>query len=147
MKDYAIGIDIGTTSAKVVLFDESGEVAAHHSKSYPLLAKEPGAAEQNPDEIYEAVVHSLKQTVIKSGDKAGRIGFLSFSTAMHTLIAVDDNGAPITNSFTWADTRSEPYVMKAKENGLADDIYKCTGVPVHPMTPLFKLMWLKHESP
>jgi gluconokinase len=147
MRSYAIGIDIGTTSTKVVLFDEKGAAVAHHAKSYPLLAEVPGAAEQNPDEIYEAVVYSLRETVRKSGDLAEKIGFISFSTAMHSLIAVDEDGTPLTNSITWADTRSEPYAFSAKSSPDSIDLYKRTGVPLHPMTPLFKLQWLKNERP
>ncbi|MBY6037354.1 gluconate kinase [Fictibacillus nanhaiensis] len=147
MKKYAIGIDIGTTSTKVVLFDERGSAVAQHAEGYPLLALEPGAAEQNPDEIYAAVLTSLKKTIEKSGVKAERIGLLSFSTAMHSLIAVDKEGNPITNSITWADTRSEPFAFKVKSSRDALDLYKRTGVPIHPMTPLFKLMWIKNTSP
>ncbi|ANC78977.1 hypothetical protein ABE65_020095 [Fictibacillus phosphorivorans] len=147
LRNYAIGIDIGTTSTKVVLFDENGAAVAHHSKNYPLLSEEPGAAEQKPDEIYEAVNESLRETVQKSGDLAERIGFISFSTAMHSLIAVDSEGKPLTNSITWADIRSEPYVAAYKSDygETAVELYKRTGVPLHPMTPLFKLQWLKNE--
>jgi gluconokinase len=145
LKSYAIGIDIGTTSTKVVLFDEKGAAVAHHAKSYPLLADVPGAAEQNPDEIYEAVVFSLRETVRKSGDLAEKIGLISFSTAMHSLIAVDADGKPLTNSITWADTRSESYAFTVKSSPEGLDLYKRTGVPLHPMTPLFKLQWLKNE--
>ncbi|WP_306460355.1 gluconokinase [Fictibacillus arsenicus] len=147
MKSYAIGIDIGTTSTKVVLFDEKGAAVAHHAKSYPLLAEVPGAAEQRPDEIYEAVVYSLRETVRKSGDLAEKIGFISFSTAMHSLIAVDSDGKPLTNSITWADTRSESYAFAVRSSAEGLDLYKRTGVPLHPMTPLFKLQWLKNEQP
>ncbi|OOE14724.1 gluconate kinase [Fictibacillus arsenicus] len=147
LKSYAIGIDIGTTSTKVVLFDEKGAAVAHHAKSYPLLAEVPGAAEQRPDEIYEAVVYSLRETVRKSGDLAEKIGFISFSTAMHSLIAVDSDGKPLTNSITWADTRSESYAFAVRSSAEGLDLYKRTGVPLHPMTPLFKLQWLKNEQP
>jgi gluconokinase len=146
LKSYAIGIDIGTTSTKVVLFDEKGAAVAHHAKNYPLLAEVPGAAEQRPDEIYEAVVYSLRETVRKSGDLAEKIGFISFSTAMHSLIAVDSDGKPLTNSITWADTRSESYAFAVKSSAEGLDLYKRTGVPLHPMTPLFKLQWLKNEQ-
>ncbi|MCM3718389.1 gluconokinase [Fictibacillus phosphorivorans] len=147
LKSYALGIDIGTTSTKVVLFDEKGAAVAHHSKNYPLLAEIPGSAEQNPDEIYEAVIYSLRETVRKSGDLAEKIGFISFSTAMHSLIAVDAEGKPLTNSITWADTRSESYAFAARSSAEGLDLYKRTGVPLHPMTPLFKLQWLKNEQP
>jgi gluconokinase len=147
LKSYAIGIDIGTTSTKVVLFDEKGAAVAHHAKNYPLLSEVPGAAEQRPDEIYEAVVYSLRETVRKSGDLAEKIGFISFSTAMHSLIAVDSDGKPLTNSITWADTRSESYAFAVRSSAEGIDLYKRTGVPLHPMTPLFKLQWLKSEQP
>ena len=58
-----IGVDIGTTSTKAVAFDTSGNVLASHSAGYELAEPEPGHAVQDPDEIYAAVLESIRETV------------------------------------------------------------------------------------
>ena len=146
MSTYAIGVDIGTTSMKAVLFTKNGKSICETSVDYPMYHPEPQASEQDPDEILLAVITSIQRLLKES--KAGKeaIRFISFSAAMHSLIAVDALGKPLTPSIIWADQRSEPYAAKLKEtNGLS--IYRNTGTPIHPMSPLAKLMWLKEEKP
>ena len=146
MKTYSIGIDIGTTSTKAIVFKDSGEVLEEASVEYPLLTPEPKAAEQNPDEIVAAVKLATR-TVIQEADLApNEIKLLSFSAAMHSLIALDELGNPLTASITWADQRSESQARRLKEtNGQA--LYEKTGTPIHSMSPLAKLIWLREEKP
>lgn len=146
MSHYSIGADIGTTSTKAVLFSSEGDIVHQATVEYPLLTPEPKAAEQDPDEIVEAVVTAIQSVIANSGVDKKDITVLSFSAAMHSLIAVDAKGKPLTKSLTWADQRAEPYARQLKEtNGKA--IYDKTGTPIHPMSPLTKLMWLKAEQP
>ncbi|GEK91070.1 gluconokinase [Alkalibacterium kapii] len=146
MSTYSIGADIGTTSTKAVLFSETGEIIYQSTVEYPLLTPEPKIAEQDPDEILEAVITAIQNVMKKSAVDKEKITVLSFSAAMHSLIAVDGKGKPLTNSITWADQRAEPYAQQLKET-TGKSIYDKTGTPIHPMSPLTKLMWLKAEMP
>ncbi len=145
MNTYSIGIDIGTTSTKAVIFSDAGETIQEFSVAYPLLTPEPKAAEQDPDEIVQAVKISVQTAIQLAKLKPENIKLLSFSAAMHSLIAVDEMGTPLTASITWADQRSEAQAQQLKEtNGQA--IYEKTGTPIHPMAPLSKLIWLREEK-
>lgn len=146
MSHYSIGADIGTTSTKAVLFSSEGDIVHQATVEYPLLTPEPKAAEQDPDEIVEAVVTAIQSVMANSGVDKKDITVLSFSAAMHSLIAVDAKGKPLTKSLTWADQRAEPYARQLKETN-GKSIYDKTGTPIHPMSPLTKLMWLKAEQP
>ena len=141
---YVIGIDIGTTSTKTVLFTERGEARQEHSVGYPLLSPVPGAAEQDPEEILLAVLITVKQVIQDSQIEPRSIHCLSFSAAMHSLIAVDAQGQRLTNSITWADNRSVKWAEKIKQQG-GREIYCRTGTPIHPMSPFIKLVWLRHK--
>lgn len=143
---YIIGVDIGTTSTKSVLFEENGTIIAQSGQGYPLLKPETEAAEQDPDDIFEAVLHTIEH-ILKEADGSRRIRCVSFSSAMHSLIAVDKEGNPLTRCMTWADNRSAPYAKKLKNGPGALDLYTRTGTPIHPMSPLTKLMWLREERP
>lgn len=146
MSKYSIGVDIGTTSTKAVLFSETGEIMHQSTVEYPLSTPEPKAAVQDPDEIVEAVVVSVKSLVEGSAIDQKHISVMSFSSAMHSLIAVNINGQPLTPSITWADQRAEQYAKALKiTNG--HSIYEKTGTPIHPMSPLSKIIWMREEEP
>ncbi|MBN8192260.1 gluconokinase [Bacillus sp. NTK074B] len=139
-----IGVDIGTTSTKAVLFNKQGKAIHRHGIEYPLHTPTPGTAEQDPEEIFQAVMKCIKEVAVSTKET---ISFVSFSSAMHSLILVDENDQPLTPSITWADNRSAAWAEKIKRemNGL--EIYRRTGTPIHPMSPLVKLAWLKDEKP
>nr|WP_205184822.1 gluconokinase [Metabacillus iocasae] len=141
-----IGVDIGTTSTKAVLFTFDGKVKAMHHVEYPLYTPDAFTAEQNPDEIFAAVLSTIKQVVETSKLKKEEVRFISFSSAMHSLLVVDKHGKPLTNCMTWADKRAARYAEVLNEKGLATPIYRRTGTPVHAMSPLIKLMWLNEEK-
>lgn len=144
---YMIGVDIGTTSTKAVLFSKDGAVISHHTIGYPLLTPTPLTAEQNPAEIYQAVLGTIKETVNKSSIDPNELLCISFSSAMHSVIAIDELGKPLTNCITWADNRSTKWAEKIKDEWNGHSIYMRTGTPIHPMSPLCKIRWIKEEKP
>lgn len=143
---YMIGVDIGTTSTKSVLFEEHGKVVAQSTVEYPLYTPTPVVAEQDPDQIFRAVLRTLRSVMDQSGTGPERVLFVSFSSAMHSLIAVDREGNALTRSITWGDNRSAPWAERLREDGTGHAIYLRTGTPIHPMSPLTKLMWLREEQ-
>lgn len=145
MTNYMMGVDIGTTSTKAVLFTEKGDVVEKANVGYPLHTPDISTAEQDPDEIFQAVLEAVTQIKKAHEDKA--ISFISFSSAMHSLIAVDEHGLPITPCITWADNRSEKWSEKIKTEWNGHGIYRRTGTPIHPMSPLSKITWLVQEHP
>ncbi|HZG54922.1 gluconokinase [Paenibacillus sp.] len=146
-KPYIVAADIGTTSTKAVVVDENGVVRASLSVEYPLHTPAPGRAEQDPDEIERAVAEAVRAAVAKADIRPDDIRCVVFSAAMHSLIALDREGAPLTPSITWADNRAAAYVDVLKQQTDAQAIYAATGTPIHPMSPLLKLMWLKDLDP
>ncbi|MDM0115582.1 gluconokinase [Variovorax sp. J22R133] len=147
MTRIAIGVDIGTTSTKAVAFTTVGAVLAHHAVDYPILRPEPAAAEQDPEQIYQAVLAVIASCVAQCSAKADDVLCVSFSAAMHSVILVDAKGTPITRSITWADNRAAAWAERIKTEFNGDAIYRRTGTPIHPMSPLAKLVWLRHDRP
>ena len=140
MTNYMMGVDIGTTSTKAVLFTEQGEVVANENIGYPLHTPDISTAEQDPEEIFQAVLTAMTNVVRDHQDKT--ISFVSFSSAMHSLIAMDEHDQPLTPCITWADNRSEAWSQKIKEEWNGHNVYRRTGTPIHPMSPLSKITWL-----
>lgn len=139
--DYIIGVDVGTTSTKSIAFDLNGRIICKKSIEYDIFNPKPSYSEQDPEEIFAAVLNSIKYLVGENMNN-NLIG-VSFSSAMHSVIAVDNNGHPLTNCIIWADTRSNDYARKIKNSEIGHRIYMRTGTPIHPMSPLCKLAWMK----
>lgn len=140
---YIIGMDVGTTATKGVLYDENGSQIFELGVPYPLIQNEVGQAEEDPEVIFDAV----QQIIYKLSNKAdGKILAISWSSQMHSLIGLDKNKNLLTKSITWADNRAEKMVSEAKQTGLALRIYQNTGMPIHPMAPVYKLLWLKNND-
>lgn len=145
MNSYMLGIDIGTTSTKAVLFTEEGEVIQQENIGYPLYTPDISTAEQDPKEIFQAVLKAISNITTDHPQKT--LSFISFSSAMHSLIVMDENDQPLTPCITWADNRSEAWAHKIKDELNGHEIYKRTGTPIHPMSPLTKITWLVNEHP
>src|SRR6478609_1575691 len=122
-----------------------GRVLASHSIAYPTYFPKPGHFEQDPEEILKAVKNCIKQT--HKACQADQLLALSFSAAMHSLMAVDSNGHTLTPLVIWSDMRSADQANDLITRGAAYKIYEATGTAIHPMSPLCKLMWWRKHQP
>lgn len=140
-----IGVDIGTTSTKVVAFDQNGQAKASANHGYPLIQTQPDMAEEEPEAIFDAVCLGLREVVstVDARDVCG----VSFSAAMHSVIVMDANDKPLTRVLTWADNRGAKFADNLRDTPQGQAIFAHTGVPIHPMSPLIKLMWLNQAMP
>lgn len=143
---FVIGLDIGTTSTKAVVFGPRGKVRGIHSIDYALLTPKPSWAEQDPDTILQAVLDATRHAMLKAGAKKDQVLAVGFSTAMHSLILIDEHHRPLTKSIIWADNRSVDQAQRLKREG-GDEVYRRTGTPIHPMSPLTKLIWFRENEP
>jgi len=141
---YVLGIDIGTGSVKAVAVDLKGNSFLDCAQHYPFSSPKAGYHEQDPEQIWQAFVVNLKNIIAKIGAQPAAIGL---SSALHSFIAVDENGVPLAPMMTWADSRSFAVAkrLRASDEGMA--IYTTTGTPLHAMSPLCKLIWLKENDP
>lgn len=143
-----VGVDVGTTSTKTLAYNSDGRILAEESRDYPLRSPKPGYAEQDPDEIFEAVMDSLANVVATLKEHGTEeVSCVSFSAAMHSLLALDAYGEPLTASLTYADNRAARQSERIKKELGGPEIHRRTGTPIHPMSPLTKLLWFKEENP
>ena len=140
-----IGVDIGTTSTRAIVFDLSGKVLQAKYKHYPILTPQATHSEQDPAVIFAAVLSTLKDAL--AGVNQKELLGISFSSAMHSLLLVDAAGSPLTNVIIWADNRSQPQAENLRETPAGKMLHHSTGTPVHPMSPLCKLMWYREHEP
>jgi gluconokinase len=141
---YVLGIDIGTGSAKAVAVDLQGKAVEVAQQYYSFQSPKPGYHEQDPEQIWFAFLSCVKEVISKTGVHPTAI---SLSSAMHSLIPVSEHGMPLAPMITWADNRSAEIAKRLQASNEGLSVYKATGTPLHAMSPLCKLIWLKENEP
>jgi gluconokinase len=140
---YIIGIDIGTGSVKAIAMNNACEVITRAQRYYPS-ASGANTTEQDPLDVWETFNKCLEQ-VIELMQYAPVA--VSLSAAMHSIFPVDDKGRPLTKAILWSDTRSSAIAKDLRESERGKTIFNATGTPVHAMSPLCKIGWLKEFEP
>jgi gluconokinase len=141
---YIIGVDIGTSSTKSIVRGMNGKILAVFQQPYTTQHPQPAYSEQDPEVILDAVKTGIREVVKKVGTAPAAI---AFSSAMHSVMAIDSSGKPLTPLIIWADNRSEPCALALRDTPAGQQIYRQTGTPVHAMSPLCKIMWLREQQP
>jgi gluconokinase len=140
-----LGLDVGTTGTKVVSFGLDRPWRQVTIREYPLLEPEPGQQVQDPTVVLDAIIDALSSCVAACGD-AEVVG-LAVSTAMHGLVGLDAYRRPVTPLMTWADARAAEQARSLRGTPLGRSLHQRTGTPIHPMSPLTKLMWVARHEP
>ena len=148
---YFLGIDMGTTGIRAVVFDAEAQVVAAARQDCRLYAPHAGWAEQDPDEVLAATNAVVRAAAARTAEVLGvrrpPIAAISFSAILHTIIPVDHRGVALGRAIIWADTRSLPFADEIKREYDAHGLYSRTGCPVHPMYSPAKLRWYRaHQA-
>jgi gluconokinase len=145
-----LGVDIGTTNVKALaMLPDSMQIVAHASAPLQTYTPRPDRAEQDPAELWTAFITVMQEVCREVAEKNHTITSVSFSTAMHSLMALDKAGKPLTNIVLWADNRAEAeaHNLRNQQPLVARALYLETGIPMHPMLPLCKLMFWQRTEP
>jgi gluconokinase len=144
MEPYVIGIDLGTGSAKAIAMNPSGEVIDVAQVAYPTLQPHPGYQEQAPELIWQAFIKCISRITTRLAAPPRAV---CLSSAMHSVIPVDEKGDPLMNMIIWADNRSAAVATAIHQSPEGRSLYEDSGTPIHAMTPLCKIRWLsQHEE-
>lgn len=148
MMETLIGLDVGSTSVKAALFDIEGrELAFSESNPYQLLTPEQGWVEQNPQEVYQSVIHTLKDIVNQVDIKTNPVRAISMSVQSGSLIPVDKSGKPLDTMITWMDGRTRALVNRWVSNGIQEKVRTISGWSLYPGLPLPTIAWIRENYP
>lgn len=100
---YLLGVDIGTSGTKTVLFDTSGTAVASATVEYPLYQPKNGWAEQEPDDWWDAAVSTIRSVLTQNGVDAAAVAGIGLSGQMHGLVMLDEAGSVLRRSIIWCD--------------------------------------------
>jgi gluconokinase len=144
---WFLGIDLGTGSCKSVVIDENAEVLGFGVGEYTAGDVHDRWQEQNPQELLQAAIISVRNALDRAEVNPDHCAGLSIGGALHSLMALDRSGEPLTGVITWADGRAVDQAEAVRGQPLAARLYQHTGCPAHGMYPLYKIMWLRENRP
>jgi xylulokinase len=145
MKDTILGIDVGTSSTKAILFDLSGNEVTSAGQSYPLLTPQAGWVEQDSEEVWQALIHVLQDIVQQSSGY--RILSLAIAAQAGSIVPVDLEGNQVYHMITWIYTRSQDLSRQWRADGTAATIRRLSGWQPFAGLPLPSISWLRQERP
>jgi len=142
-----IGADLGTSRAKAVAYDAGGRGYHKAVADVELRTPAPGWMEQDPDALVEASAGTVREVAAAVEQGGGRVVGVALSGAMHSLLALDRAGQPLTPAITWADGRAAAQASELGRRPGAAELRRRTGTPTAAMAPLAKLRWFAQEEP
>lgn len=140
-----IGVDLGTTSVKLLLMDENGDIKSIVTKEYPLFFPQPGWSEQNPEDWFSALMEGIKE-LTKDCDKQ-MVDGISFSGQMHGMVILDENDKVIRPAILWNDGRTQAECDYLNNEIGREKISSYTGNMALTGFTAPKLLWVKKHEP
>ena len=145
--NYLIGIDLGTSATKTVLFDENGTVIASASREYPMYQPQNGWAEQKPEDWREAALETITRVVKESGVDKDEIKGIGISGQMHGLVMLDENNEVIRPSIIWCDQRTAKECEEITEKVGKERLIEITANPALTGFTASKILWVRNHEP
>ena len=142
-----LGIDIGTSACKVAVFDENGQVLAQANEPYEVYYPNPGWAEQNADEWWNAIISAIKTVLRTDGVDSDLIAGIGIDGQGWSAIPVDKDGNALYNTPIWMDTRARDICDRVKAQIGEDAIFDIAGNGFLPSYVTPKLIWFKEVHP
>ena len=142
-----VTIEIGTGAIRIAAFDLDGLILGSSKGAYPTFHEKPDYSEQDPEQIFITLLYMLKNFLNeKIHPKKHTVLSICFNAAMHSVLPIDKYGVPLGNAIVWSDNRAKKEASELKQTEVAKELYEATGTPIHAMSPLNKITWLKNND-
>lgn len=146
--DCILTIDINTSAVRIHAFDMEGKVLGMQKGAYPTFHPQADYSEQDPEQVFITTLFVLKNFLNEVvHPQKYKVRAMCFCAAMHSVLPVDKNGRPLGNAIIWADNRGIKEANRLSKSPDCTTIYETSGTPIHPMSPLIKITWMRHQDP
>jgi xylulokinase len=140
-----LGLDVGTTGCKAVLFDEDGLLLASASREYPVELPRPSWAEQDIERVWWLAIEAMREAIAIAG--TGEVAAIGLSVHGEAVTPVDAAGQPMRPTILGMDTRTDAQNAWLREHVGGETLFGRTGMPIHTINTLPKLLWLREHEP
>lgn len=147
MKKYLLGIDVGTTGTKTLLFSADGQLMGHAYRGYDMYNPQVGYSEQNAEDWWNAVCETVRE-VCGDPEIGKAVAAISLSLQGGTMVAVDKDMQPVRPAMVWNDGRGGPQMEEyLREVGEAETMYQKTGWRLGRSMLAIESRWMKDNEP
>ncbi len=147
MAEYLLGIDIGTTGIKVVLFNKDGNIVGSEYREYPLYTPSPFMAEQEPSDWISSLIECIKSLSLRYPQSMNKLSVIGIDGQMHTSALLDKHNKIIRRAITWMDQRSKDVVERLENDPGRDFIFEHSLNFPTTTYVLPNLLWLREYEP
>lgn len=144
---YLLGVDLGTSGTKTVLFDEAGRAVANYTAEYPMHQPHNGWAEQDPEDWYRAVCEGARAVVASAHARPEDVVSVGLSGQMHGLVMLDGEGRVLRRAILWCDQRTGAQAERMKELVGAGRLIEITANPAMTGFTAAKILWVQENEP
>ncbi len=146
--DFYLGIDIGTSRVKAVLFDQHFTACASAAENTSPRLSANGYAEQDMTQLWHSVLAILRQIARHPALQAGRLRAIGLAGQGEGVWLSDDQGEPVGPGILWSDTRSHELMSDLlRRPGFDRRYFADTGTHLQPCNTSLQLYWLKQYQP
>ncbi|MGH2523644.1 MAG: xylulokinase, partial [Anaerolineales bacterium] len=146
---FVVGIDLGTSSCKVGIFDHGGGQQGFGQAAYSIVRGPDGQAEQRPDDWWQSVCQAVR-LALQSGHVPGDgVAAVGLSGQVGTHLLLDREGQPVRPALSWQDTRARSEATALHQRIGRERLASALGIdlPPGPAWPLPRLLWLRRHAP
>lgn len=145
--EYLLGIDIGTSGTKTVLFDVNGHTVASNTQEYMLYQPNNGWAEQDPEDWWKATVDSIRYVLKESRINPAEIKGIGLTGQMHGAVLLDKNNNVLRKAIIWCDQRSAKECEEITSLVGAKRLIEITANPALTGFTASKILWVRNNEP
>ena len=142
-----LGLDVGTSSTKVLLMRHDGAVLASCAPEYPFRTPRPRWAAADPADWWKATIEGIKTVLQKAAVKGSDVAGIGLSGQMHGLVMLDSEGKVLRPCIMWNDQRTASQCAELTAKVGAEKVLSITGNPILPGFTAGKILWVKQNEP
>jgi ribulokinase len=148
MTTFLLGIDYGTGGAKAALVNsENGSVAGYAFEEYPILTPKPSWSEHNAHQYWEVACRLIQKVLSEAQVSASNVGGVAVSSALPSMVIVDQYGRPLANAYNLMDKRATKIVQELKDKIGEDRIFDVSKNRLDDHPSIVNLLWEKENRP
>jgi len=140
-----LGLDIGTTGCKAILFDSDGALLAKASREYAVDFPHPQWAEQDLENVWHLAQQAIREALTAA--RVNELTAIGLSVHGEAVTPVDKTGHPLRPTILGMDTRTGPQNNWLRERFGGENLFQRTGMPIHTINTLPKLLWIRENEP
>jgi len=146
MTNALIGVDLGTTGCRSVVFNEALDILGEEYIEYPLIKLSHSEIEQDASLWWELTKQAIKESICKAGVTVGNVKSISVSSQGIAFVPVDRSCMPLRNAISWLDSRAKKQLDNMLVDYTSQQIYRMTGKRASEVYVLPKLLWIKEHE-